>query len=398
LSRNALLALADGSIFRGEAIGSSTQVSNMAVGEVVFNTSITGYQEILTDPSYSDQLITLTYPHIGNVGVNSTDVESKRIHAKGLIIRQLPLLASSWRQQQSLNDYLRAQNIVGISQIDTRRLTRILRKKGALGGCIMHTCGDITENDEKTAILNAQEFSGLHNKDLAKVVTCESKYSWTKGGQVNFGISTKTTVSERMHVVAYDFGVKHSILRILDDLGCNITVVPAQTSFDDVMALKPDGVFLSNGPGDPAPCDYAIKAIKQFIENKVPLFGICLGYQLFALAVGAKTFKMKYGHHGGNHPVQDVNTQTVLITSQNHGFAVEETELPSCLTVTHKSLFDNTLQGLEHKNSPAFGFQGHPEAGPGPNEAKKLFNKFIEHMLKAKNNNSSTSSKGCSYA
>lgn len=366
----ALLILEDGSVFRGKAIGADGQ----SVGEVVFNTSMTGYQEILTDPSYAEQIVTLTSPHIGNTGTNSEDEECAKIWSKGLVIRDLPLLASNFRNQKSLEDYLCEHNIVGIADIDTRRLTRLLRDKGAQNGCIV--AGDINEAEALTA---AQSFPGLKGMDLAKVVTCEKPYAWNEGvwkiGQGHVAV-TKT----RFHVVAYDFGVKRNILRMLAERGCKITVVPATTPASEVLAMKPDGVFLANGPGDPEPCNYAISAIKDILEANIPLFGICLGHQLLALASGAKTVKMKFGHHGGNHPVQDLASKRVMITAQNHGFAVDETSLPNHLEATHKSLFDGSLQGIKRTDKPAFSFQGHPEASPGPHDADELFDHFIELM------------------
>ena len=368
--RPAILVLEDGSVFRGLAIGASGSSS----GEVVFNTAMTGYQEILTDPSYARQIVTLTYPHIGNTGTNSEDEECDRIWAAGLVIRDLPLLASSFRNQQSLQDYLSERNVVGIADIDTRRLTRILRDKGAQNGCIM--AGDI---DEDAALAQAKAFGGLKGLDLAKEVSVAKPYAWTEGSwQLGQGF-TKPEKTQ-FKVVAYDYGVKRNILRMLVDRGCELTVVPAQTSAAEVLALKPDGVFLSNGPGDPEPCDYAISAIKSLLETDIPVFGICLGHQLLALASGAKTLKMKFGHHGGNHPVQDLDNKRVMITAQNHGFAVDEASLPANLRTTHKSLFDGSLQGIHRTDKPAFSFQGHPEASPGPHDAAPLFDHFIELM------------------
>ncbi|MDN3640903.1 glutamine-hydrolyzing carbamoyl-phosphate synthase small subunit [Simiduia curdlanivorans] len=368
--RPAILVLEDGSIFRGLAIGASGSSS----GEVVFNTAMTGYQEILTDPSYARQIVTLTYPHIGNTGTNAEDEECDRIWAAGLVIRDLPMLASNFRSEQSLEDYLSARNIVGIADIDTRRLTRILRDKGAQNGCIM--AGDI---DEDAALAQAKAFGGLKGLDLAKEVTVAKSYTWTEGSWALGQGFTKPDTT-KFKVVAYDYGVKRNILRMLVDRGCELTVVPAQTSAADVLALKPDGVFLSNGPGDPEPCDYAISAIQSLLETDIPVFGICLGHQLLALASGAKTLKMKFGHHGGNHPVQDLDNKRVMITAQNHGFAVDETSLPSNLRATHKSLFDGSLQGIHRTDKPAFSFQGHPEASPGPHDAAPLFDHFIELM------------------
>lgn len=370
---SALLVLEDGTVFRGTSIGANGH----SVGEVVFNTSMTGYQEILTDPSYSEQIVTLTYPHIGNTGVNSEDVESDKIHAKGLIIRDLPLLASSFRSEMSLSEYLEQNNIVAIADIDTRKLTRLLRDKGALAGCIV-TGDSLTEAQALEATKN---FPGLKGMDLAKVVTSNESSTWTEGTwKLGEGYAQVEPQNMPFHVVAYDFGVKRNILRILASAGCRITVVPATTSADEVLALNPDGVFLSNGPGDPEPCTYAIEAIKVFLEKDLPIFGICLGHQLLALATGASTVKMKFGHHGANHPVQDIERGVVMITSQNHGFAVDEESLPAHLRATHRSLFDGSLQGIHHNEKPAFGFQGHPEASPGPHDAAGLFDHFIELM------------------
>ncbi|MBU2978854.1 glutamine-hydrolyzing carbamoyl-phosphate synthase small subunit [Alteromonas sp. C1M14] len=375
MANSALLVLEDGSVFKGTAIGAT----GMAVGEVVFNTSMTGYQEILTDPSYAEQIITLTYPHIGNTGTNSEDVESDTIWSKGLIIRDLPLEASNFRNQQSLSDYLVAKNIVGIADIDTRRLTRVLRDKGAQNGCII--CTDNLDADE--ALSAAKDFPGLKGMDLAKEVCTKEVKTWTEGTWV-LGEGYTTNDTFKYHVVAYDFGVKHNILRMLADRGCKITLVPAQTSAKDVLAMAPDGVFLSNGPGDPEPCDYAIEAIKTLVDANLPIFGICLGHQLLALASGASTVKMKFGHHGANHPVKDLKKGTVMITSQNHGFAVDEDSLPDNLEVTHVSLFDKSLQGIHRTDKPAFSFQGHPEASPGPHEAADLFDHFIELIEQSK--------------
>ena len=375
MSIPAILALEDGTVFHGTSIGADGQ----SVGEVVFNTALTGYQEILTDPSYARQMVTLTYPHIGNTGVNEEDEESSNIWAAGLIIRDLPLLASSWRKQSSLDEYLRERGVLGIADIDTRKLTRILREKGALGGCIQ--AGNI---DEAAAITAAKDFAGLKGMDLAKEVTVSEPYQWTEGSW-QLGEGHKTPKGEKPYkVVAYDFGVKRNILRMLVDRGCDLTVVPAQTPAADVLAMNPDGIFLSNGPGDPEPCDYAISAIQSILETDIPVFGICLGHQLLALASGAKTLKMKFGHHGANHPVQNLDDKTVLITSQNHGFAVDEAALPDNLRATHKSLFDGSLQGIHRTDKPAFSFQGHPEASPGPHEASALFDHFIELMAAAK--------------
>jgi carbamoyl-phosphate synthase small subunit len=371
LTQSALLVLEDGTVFSGTAIGAS----GISVGEVVFNTSMTGYQEILTDPSYSRQIVTLTYPHIGNTGTNDEDTESDLVHACGLIIRDLPLIASNFRNQQSLGDYLKANNVVGIADIDTRKLTRILREKGAQAGCIM--VGDL---DEAKALAQAKAFPGLKGMDLAKEVTTDKAYQWRNGSwKLEGGLPSDTPEKElKYKVVAYDYGVKRNILRMLVDRGCDVTVVPAQTSAADVLAMNPDGVFLSNGPGDPEPCDYAINAIQQILTTEIPVFGICLGHQLLALASGAKTLKMKFGHHGANHPVSNVEKGTVMITSQNHGFAADETTLPANIKVTHKSLFDGSLQGIHLTDKPAFSFQGHPEASPGPTDAAPLFDHFIE--------------------
>jgi carbamoyl-phosphate synthase small subunit len=381
LAISALLVLADGSVFKGTAIGAS----GVSVGEVVFNTSMTGYQEILTDPSYAEQIVTLTYPHIGNTGINEEDQESTKIWAKGLVIRDLPLLASNYRSQQSLSDYLEANNILGIADIDTRRLTRILRDKGAQNGCIIATSAlDEVDLDEAHALALAQGFAGLKGMDLAKEVTCDKAYNWNSASW-DLEIGYKPAPAQQpFHVVAYDYGVKHNILRMLVDRGCRLTVVPAKTSAEEVLALKPDGVFLSNGPGDPEPCDYAIKAIKTLLETNIPIFGICLGHQLLALASGAKTLKMKFGHHGANHPVKDLKANRVMITAQNHGFAVDETSLPANIEVTHVSLFDKSLQGIHLTDKPAFSFQGHPEASPGPHDAAPLFDHFIELMQAAR--------------
>ena len=367
----AILVLADGTVFRGTAIGAS----GSSVGEVVFNTSITGYQEILTDPSYCKQIVTLTYPHIGNVGCNSEDVESRQVFASGLIIRDLSMTASNFRSTQSLPDYLKANNVVAIAGIDTRKLTRILRSKGAQDGCI--ATGDNVEE----ALAAARGFAGLAGMDLAQVVSCDKSYEW-KQREWELGAGYRDSTESKFHVVAYDFGVKRNILRMLAGRGCRITVVPAKTNAADVIAMKPDGVFLSNGPGDPEPCDYAINATREFIDAGVPLFGICLGHQLMGLAVGAKTVKMKFGHRGANHPVQDMQSKRVMITSQNHGFAVDAATLPKNARVTHISLFDGTLQGFELTDKPAFCFQGHPEASPGPHDVDGLFDKFVGLMKK----------------
>lgn len=371
MNTEALLVLEDGTLFRGVSIGAE----GISVGEVVFNTSISGYQEILTDPSYARQIVTLTYPHIGNVGVNDEDTESKGLFASGLIVKDVPFRASNFRSQKSLGDYLRENGTIGIAGIDTRKLTRILRDKGAQRGCLMAG----PELDAAKALAAAQAFPGLQGMDLAREVTTLTPYSWSEGSWV-LGQGYLTAPSAKFHVVAYDFGVKHNILRLLADRGCRLTVVPAQTSAIEVLALNPDGVFLSNGPGDPEPCTYAIEAIKTFLEKSVPVFGICLGHQLLGLASGARTVKMKFGHHGANHPVQDLATGRVLITSQNHGFAVDERSLPQNVKATHRSLFDGSLQGIELTDRPAFSFQGHPEASPGPHDVMPLFDKFIEQM------------------
>jgi len=378
LTQSAILALEDGSIFRGISIGAEGE----SAGEVVFNTSMTGYQEILTDPSYCRQIVTLTYPHIGNVGCNAEDAESDQTWVAGLVIRDLPLMASNFRSEQALDEYLRERGIVGIADIDTRRLTRILREKGAQNGCIM--AGD--NLDEAKALELARAFPGLKGMDLAKVVTRETASSWnTSTWELGEGYSDKAEAEQPYHVVAFDFGVKHNILRMLVERGCRLTVVPAQTPASEVLALNPDGVFLSNGPGDPEPCDYAIEAIGEILKTDLPVFGICLGHQLLALASGAQTEKMKFGHHGANHPVQDLGNKRVMITSQNHGFAVAEESLPATLRATHKSLFDGSLQGIERTDRPAFSFQGHPEASPGPHDVAPLFDRFIG-MMSARQN------------
>ena len=366
----AILVLADGTVFKGISMGASGHT----VGEVVFNTSMTGYQEILTDPSYTKQIVTLTYPHIGNTGVNSEDVESGKVYASGLIIRDLPLVHSNWRAEQSLSDYLVANNVVGISDIDTRKLTRILREKGAQSGCIM--AGEI---DEAKALELARGFPGLSGMDLAKVVSTEKPYAFEDGEWV-LGQGYSKSVNAKFNVVAFDYGVKRNILRMLVERGCKVTVLPAQATAEDALALKPDGIFLSNGPGDPEPCDYAIKAISTLVEAGIPVFGICLGHQLLGLASGAKTMKMKFGHHGANHPVQDLDNQRVYITSQNHGFAVDPDSLPANVRTTHVSLFDGSLQGIARTDKPAFSFQGHPEASPGPHELSYLFDRFVDLM------------------
>ena len=366
----ALLALADGTVFRGHAIGAEGCTS----GEVVFNTAMTGYQEILTDPSYCRQIVTLTYPHIGNTGCNDEDWESRANFAAGLVIRDLPIRASNWRMSSTLPDYLKQNGIVAIAGIDTRALTRVLREKGAQAGCI------VTGADAEKAIAEAKAFPGLAGMDLAKVVSVDSPYEWQEGEWSLTGF--QALPEPKFHVVAYDFGVKRNILRMLAQRGCRVTVVPAQTPAADVLALKPDGVFLSNGPGDPEPCDYAIAAIHEFLARGIPTYGICLGHQLLALASGAKTMKMKFGHHGANHPVKDLDTQQVLITSQNHGFAVDPDTLPANLRPTHVSLFDGSLQGVARTDVPAFSFQGHPEASPGPHDVAYLFDRFLDAMVR----------------
>lgn len=373
MNKPALLVLEDGSVFQGRSIGADGET----VGEVVFNTAMTGYQEILTDPSYSRQLVTLTYPHIGNTGTNPEDEESAQVHAAGLVVRDLSMTASSWRNRESLQDYLVRQGIVGIADIDTRRLTRILREKGAQNGCII-----AGENpSEERALSAAKAFPGLKGMDLAKEVTTGNSYEWTeKSWSLESGHLAASTDDLQFHVVAYDYGIKRNILRMLVDRGCRVTVVPATTPASEVLAMKPDGVFLSNGPGDPEPCDYAIEAIREILETDIPLFGICLGHQLLGLASGARTVKMKFGHHGANHPVQDLESRTVMITSQNHGFAVDEATLPDNLVATHKSLFDSSLQGIHRTDKPAFSFQGHPEASPGPHDVAPVFDHFIELM------------------
>jgi carbamoyl-phosphate synthase small subunit len=373
---SALLALADGTVFKGSGIGAI----GSSVGEVVFNTAMTGYQEILTDASYCRQIVTLTYPHIGNTGVNAEDCESGCVQVAGLVIRDLPLVASNFRSERTLDAYLKAENVVAIADIDTRKLTRILREKGAQAGCLV--AGDTLDGD--AAIAQARAFPGLAGMDLAKVVSVDKPYAWTEG-EWQLGSGHVAQGSTQFHVVAYDFGVKRNILRMLASRGCRLTVVPAQTSAADVLALKPDGVFLSNGPGDPEPCDYAIAAIREFLDRKLPTFGICLGHQLMGLAGGGKTLKMKFGHHGANHPVKDLDTGQVLITSQNHGFAVDPATLPANVRVTHVSLFDGSLQGMAWTDRPAFCFQGHPEASPGPHDVGYLFDRFIAMMAKTKN-------------
>ena len=373
MRKPALLVLEDGTVFHGESIG----IDGQTVGEVVFNTAMTGYQEILTDPSYARQIVTLTYPHIGNVGTNSEDEESNAVYSAGLIIRDLPPIASNWRSQETLGEYLKRNKVVAISDIDTRKLTRILREKGAQNGCIM--AGDV---DVAKGLEQAKAFPGLKGMDLAKEVTTHQPYEWAQGSWTLEGGLPEAPhpIDEKLphHVVAYDYGIKRNILRMLVDRGCRISVVPAQTPADDVLKLKPDGIFLSNGPGDPEPCDYAIKAIQQLTKTNIPVFGICLGHQLLSLASGAKTVKMKFGHHGANHPVQDLESKVVMITSQNHGFAVDDKTLPNNLKATHRSLFDQSLQGVHRTDIPAFSFQGHPEASPGPHDVAHLFDHFIE--------------------
>lgn len=376
MNHTALLALEDGSLFYGKSIG----VNGQTVGEVVFNTAITGYQEILTDPSYFQQIITLAQAHIGNVGTNAEDAESDKIFASGLVIRDLPFQASNWRSSTPLDTYLKDNKTVAIADIDTRRLIRILREQGAQKGCIV--AGDI---NPQTAVKVAQSCSDLLGTDLAKCVSTEEGYAWTQGTwSLKHGLPQSSSKNRSFKVFAYDFGMKRNILRILAESGCHVTVIPAQTTASDVLAQKPDGIFLSNGPGDPEPCDYAIAAISELVASKLPVFGICLGYQLLSLAMGAKTIKMKFGHHGANHPVRCLDTQRVMISSQNHGFAVEEASLPKTLRVTHRSLFDGSLQGVHHTKCPAFGFQGHPEASPGPHDMRSLFEHFIALMQASK--------------
>ncbi|GGP23329.1 glutamine-hydrolyzing carbamoyl-phosphate synthase small subunit [Silvimonas iriomotensis] len=374
MSKPALLALADGTLFHGTSIGADGET----IGEVVFNTAITGYQEILTDPSYCRQIVTLTYPHIGNYGVNPEDAESRGVFAAGLIIRDLPLLHSNFRASMSLGEYLVKHNVVAIADIDTRKLTRILREKGAQPGCIVS--GD--NIDAAAAVEKAKSFGSMAGQDLAKVVSAAERYEWTTA-EWKLGVGYTVQSNPKFKVVAYDFGVKHNILRMLAERGCELTVVPAQTPAADVLAMNPDGVFLSNGPGDPEPCDYAIEAIQVFLEKRIPTFGICLGHQLLGLAAGGKTSKMKFGHHGANHPVQDLDTGHVMITSQNHGFQVDESSLPGNVRITHRSLFDGTVQGIALTDRPAFSFQGHPEASPGPHDVAYLFDRFIASMSKA---------------
>jgi len=375
LTTPAVLALEDGTVFRGVSIGAA----GTATGEVVFNTSMTGYQEILTDPSYARQIVTLTNPHIGNTGTNSDDLESSSIHAAGLVIRDLPLRHSSWRGMESLAEFLTSGNVVAIAEIDTRRLTRLLREKGAQAGCI--ASGEAAARPD-LAIAAARRFPGLKGMDLAKVVSVRRPYQWNEGTNWSLEQGPKRRPGQRLHVVAYDFGLKRNILRLLSDHGCRMTVVPAQTSADDVMSMQPDGVFLSNGPGDPEPCTYAIEATRRLLNVGIPVFGICLGHQLLGLACGASTLKMKFGHHGANHPVLDLDSGRVFISSQNHGFAVDETTLPANVRATHRSLFDGSLQGIACIDRPAFSFQGHPEASPGPRDLAPLFSQFVESMLR----------------
>jgi carbamoyl-phosphate synthase small subunit len=370
----AVLALADGTIFKGQSIGAKGNTT----GEVVFNTAMTGYQEILTDPSYSRQIVTLTYPHIGNTGTTPEDLESPGVAASGLVIRDLPILASNWRSSLSLPEFLERGRIVAIAGIDTRRLTRVLREKGAQAGCIM-----TGENiDGAAAVRAAGKFPGLKGMDLAKVVSTRQRYQWNDGSIWTEHSRPVLRPQQRLHVVAYDYGIKRNILRLLADAGCRVTVIPAQTPASEALALEPDGVFLSNGPGDPEPCDYAIQAIREILETEIPVFGICLGHQLLGLASGARTVKMKFGHHGANHPVQDTETGRVFITSQNHGFAVDPDTLPANLKVTHTSLFDGSLQGIARTDKPAFSFQGHPEASPGPHDLRYLFDRFVQLMIR----------------
>ncbi|HIQ16076.1 MAG TPA: carbamoyl-phosphate synthase small subunit [Leucothrix sp.] len=382
MKKSAILVLEDGSVFKGKSIGYEAS----SVGEVVFNTALTGYQEILTDPSYASQMITLTYPHIGNTGITSEDEEADTIFATGLIVKDVPNQYSNWRAEESLSEYLTRKKVVAIGDIDTRRLTRILREKGAQRGCII--AGDINDDSVDQATKEIAGFAGLKGADLAKVVSTKKSYSWTEGTwDLDPNITNMLDESgETFNVVAYDFGVKKNILRMLVDRGCKVTVVPAQTPAEDVFAMNPDGVFLSNGPGDPEPCDYAISAIQTILEKKLPTFGICLGHQLLGLASGASTVKMKFGHHGANHPVQDLETKKVAITSQNHGFAVDEDSLPGNLVATHRSLFDKSLQGIKRTDCPAYSFQGHPEASPGPHDIAPIFDGFIKLMAQARNN------------
>jgi len=374
VSGPAVLALADGTIFRGHSVGAKGNTT----GEVVFNTALTGYQEILTDPSYARQIVTLTCPHIGNTGATPEDLESAQVYAAGLIVRDLPLLPSNWRANEALQEFLERGKVVAIAGIDTRKLTRLLREKGAQAGCIM--TGD--QVDQNAAVKAARRFPGLKGMDLAKVVSVKRPYQWNEGTLWPDSSRAPIRSNQRLHVVAYDFGIKRNILRLLADGGCRMTVVPAQTSAEEVLAFEPDGIFLSNGPGDPEPCDYAIKATRQFLDTDLPVFGICLGHQILGLAAGGRTVKMKFGHHGANHPVQDLETGKVFITSQNHGFAVEESTLPPEVKPTHRSLFDGSLQGLAFRERPVFGFQGHPEASPGPHDLRSLFERFNHFMLR----------------
>jgi len=369
-----VLALADGTIFRGQSIGAKGNTT----GEVVFNTALTGYQEILTDPSYARQIVTLTVPHIGNTGTTPEDLEAAQIYPAGLVIRDMPILASNWRSNESLSEFLERGRVVAIAGVDTRKLTRVLREKGAQAGCIM--TGE--QVDEAAAVKLARKFPGLKGMDLAKVVTAKRSFQWNEGSVWPENPRVPIRSHQRMHVAAYDFGIKRNILRVLADFGCRVTVVPAQTSAEEVIALNPDGVFLSNGPGDPEPCDYAINATRKLLDTDLPVFGICLGHQILGLATGARTLKMKFGHHGANHPVQDLDSGRVFITSQNHGFAVDESTLPPNVRATHRSLFDGTLQGIALKDRAAFGFQGHPEASPGPHDLKPLFERFNHLMLR----------------
>jgi carbamoyl-phosphate synthase small subunit len=370
----AVLALADGTLFRGQSIGAKGNTT----GEVVFNTALTGYQEILTDPSYARQIVTLTVPHVGNTGTTPEDLESAQAYPAGLVIRDLPFIASNWRSSESLPEFLERARVVAIAGIDTRKLTRLLREKGAQAGCIM--TGDAV--DEGAAVKAARKFPGLKGMDLAKVVSAKRSYQWNEGSLWPELARAPIRANQRLHVVAYDFGIKRNILRLLADTGCRMTVVPAQTSAEEVAALGPDGVFLSNGPGDPEPCDYAIEATRQLLATELPVFGICLGHQILALAAGGRSVKMKFGHHGANHPVQDLESGRVFITSQNHGFAVDEASLPESVRATHRSLFDGSLQGIAFRDRPAFGFQGHPEASPGPHDLKPLFERFTHLMLR----------------
>jgi carbamoyl-phosphate synthase small subunit len=374
MAATAVLALADGTILRGQSIGAKGNTT----GEVVFNTALTGYQEILTDPSYARQIVTLTVPHIGNTGTTPEDLEAAQIYPAGLVIRDLPIVASNWRSNETLSGFLERGKVVAIAGVDTRKLTRLLREKGAQSGCIM--TGE--QVDEAAAVKLARKFPGLKGMDLAKVVTAKRSFQWNEGSVWPEPLRAPIRSHQRLHVAAYDFGVKRNILRILSDYGCRVTVVPAQTTAEEVLALSPDGVFLSNGPGDPEPCDYAINATRKFLETDLPVFGICLGHQILGLATGARTIKMKFGHHGANHPVQDLDSGRVFITSQNHGFAVDESTLPDNVRATHRSLFDGSLQGLALKDKPAFSFQGHPEASPGPHDLKPLFERFNHLMLR----------------